>query len=148
MRSKTRTILRRLTGVVGSNQTRDRYVCVYSVFVMSLRQVWSPVQGVLPIVNKIMKLKWNEAFHRCLRSRGSNRKYEYKWTLYIINIRTYSRSTICIAVQSGSSPTFRRNIFPPFWGSKNKPVLLPASDWLSFGTPPKRRQNSTAFTRR
>jgi hypothetical protein len=40
------------TGIVGSNPTRDMYVCVYSMFVLGsgLATGWSPVQGVLPTV--------------------------------------------------------------------------------------------------
>jgi hypothetical protein len=46
------------------------FLYVYSVSVLScagsgLATGWSPVQAVLPIVYKIKKLKWKEAFHRC-----------------------------------------------------------------------------------
>jgi hypothetical protein len=39
--------------------------CVYFVLCLGrgLATSWSPVQGVLPTVYKIKKLKWNEAFH-------------------------------------------------------------------------------------
>jgi hypothetical protein len=61
------------TGILGSNSTQGMnvwYVCVYPVFVLScvgrgLATGWSPVQGVLPAVYGIKKLKWNEAFHGC-----------------------------------------------------------------------------------
>jgi hypothetical protein len=46
-------------GIVGSNASRgmDICKCVYSVFVLSYVEDWSLVQGVLPTVFRIKKLK-------------------------------------------------------------------------------------------
>jgi hypothetical protein len=56
---------------MGSNPTKGMDICFYSVFVFScvcsgLALDWSPIQGVLPTVYKIKKLKWNEVFHDAL----------------------------------------------------------------------------------
>jgi hypothetical protein len=72
-RSRTWTVFgRSKPGIVGSNPTQgmDVCVCVYSVCVLlsvgsGLATGWSLVQGVLPTVLRIKKLKWNKAFHEC-----------------------------------------------------------------------------------
>jgi hypothetical protein len=65
-RSKAWTVFARSnTGIVSSNRTQGMdvfIVCIYSVFVLScvgrgLAAGWSPIQGVLPIVYRLKKLK-------------------------------------------------------------------------------------------
>jgi hypothetical protein len=55
------------TGIMCSNPIQGMDVCLRLFCVCTssgLATGWSPVQGVLPTVSKIKKLKWNEAFHR------------------------------------------------------------------------------------
>jgi hypothetical protein len=99
------------TWIVCSNPTRGMDVCVYSVFVLfcvssGLATGWSCVQGILPTVYRIKKLKCNKAFHGCpMLHSGSNRRMRERgiynvaresiWMAYFINT---SHQSVCLYV--------------------------------------------------
>jgi hypothetical protein len=62
-RSKARTVFARsIAGIVGSNPTQGMDICIVCICVVlcvcrDLETGWSPIQGVIPTVYKIKKLK-------------------------------------------------------------------------------------------
>jgi hypothetical protein len=111
MRSKEWTVYHRLnTGIVGSNPTRDMDICVrlFCVCVVlcvgrGLVRGWFPVQGVLPTVYKIRKLKNGQG-----HTKGSGvlmnewMKWMNKYSLQLIRvIKNHMMSTgRCVCVLS------------------------------------------------
>jgi hypothetical protein len=66
-------------------------VCVNYVFVLSCVRIgpptgWSPVQGVLPTISKMKKVKWNKVFHGCpmLQSGGNREEREREINYYSV----------------------------------------------------------------
>jgi hypothetical protein len=85
-RSKAWTVFARSNaGIVNSNPTRSNdvcIVCIYSVFVLfcvcrGLETGWSPVQGVLPTVYRIVKLEKRPRSNRAVEHNNNLIKSTY-----------------------------------------------------------------------
>jgi hypothetical protein len=83
------------------------YVCVYSVCVVlcvgsGLSTGWSPIQGVLPTVNRITKLKSDQGPKKSCRAIDSSIEYEAEclWSRGIPKIGVFWDTTPCSLLEN------------------------------------------------